>query len=137
MEGRSKMNYTKIENKKEYPGDVLRPEEDALIQFARQDLKTENIERLNELMNEGLNYGRLFKLAQRHRIAPLIGYHLSNNEELKERTEITNKKFKREMVISNIMNQAHNKKMYKELDRLQCLFDRHSIKWTVPIKLDT
>jgi hypothetical protein len=26
------------------------------------------------------------------------------------------------MIFANIMAQAHNKKMYKELDRLQCLF---------------
>lgn len=115
---------------KQHSKNILKPEEKVLILLARQDLEEEDIDKLRLICKKQLDYIYLSKIAQKHGVAPLFGYHLSHNEQLKD-IESLDEKFKKIMVLSNIITQAHNKKMYKELDRLQSLFEKENIKCVV------
>src|SRR5690554_441189 len=110
---------------------MLKPEEKALLLLARQDISKNNIKMLKNLINDGLNYDYLAMIAQEHQVASIVGYHLLHNPLIKNYTSIPDKEFVKTMIFANIMAQAHNKKMYKELDRLQCLFSEHNISFVV------
>lgn len=71
----------------------LTPEEELLTTLARRKL-TDDIQKINKLLNLTLNYKLLSKLANKHQVAPIIGYHLSNNEHSNK----VDKSFKREMI---------------------------------------
>ena len=112
------------------PENILKPEEEVLILLARQNLKEDNIERIAQLFNREIDFEYLTQLAHKHVIAPLIGYHLSHNEKIKEKIFLDNE-FKKNMILSNITTQVHNKKMYEELDHLQRIFDKHNVKLVI------
>ncbi len=110
---------------------IFRPEERALIFFARQDISNHDIQELKALFDQDLDYEYFIYIAKSHGIAPIIGHHLQSNENVKTVLKFADKEFKKQMIISNLFAQLHNKRMYKELERIKVLFDEHDLEFVI------
>lgn len=108
---------------------MIKPEEKVLVLLARQDINENSIKILKNIVDRGLNYDYLKTLAQNHQVAPIIGYHLAHNTLIKNHISFPDSEFVKTMVFANLSTQAHNRRMYTELDHLQRLFSEHDIQF--------
>lgn len=111
--------------------DILRPEERALVLFARQDLCIDDVLEFEILFDQDFNYDYFLQIAKEHGIAPIIGYYMQSNETIERSLKHVDEKFKRHLGLYYLFARSHSKRMYNELDRLKLLFDEHGIKFVV------
>lgn len=116
---------------KELAANALRPEEQALVLFARQDLDGDDISLLKELFTGAFDFEYFSDTANKQGIAPVIGYHLINNPVLREEFKKVSPETLRPLVLLYELTCIHNRQMYADLEKVNKLFSTHGIKFVV------
>ena len=116
---------------KNYVENALRNEEQALVLFSKQDIGEDDLERLTSLFYSDFDYDYFFLTANKHKISPLIGYHLINNPDIRDLVKRSHPNLWKQFIALYDLTRLYNQKMYMNLDKVKSLFSANNIRFVV------
>lgn len=105
-------------------------EEKLLIRFAREELETEDIEQILDILEGDINWEKLFEIMSYHGVIGILSYHIDKLLALNTNLKIPLNIRTKALVINKIA-EFRTKKQLEELEKLNEIFCANGIKFVV------